>query len=181
MGESGNLNGSAAAYSAVGPKSLSLLEPVISASANEQRSERSVSERSIQVGAAAVPEAVSDHHAARRMRVSGVMDSELRSLTFVNTAMTALLSLGTGCLGFVLGLKSSVAVADKVPEATAALLKVVEPSITGLGVALYFFGVIAWITRIGYVSTIKRESNPELRQAPRERGKFGRIWLAVRS
>src|SRR5437870_8543962 len=47
---------------------------------------------------------VSVLHTERQMRIFGVTENELRTLTIVNAAVAFLFSLGTGCFGYLLNL-----------------------------------------------------------------------------
>ena len=117
------------------------------------------------------------------MRIYGVTENELRTLTIVNAAMTAVFSLGTGCFGFLLNLKSNAAMAEKMPAQTTEALKFIEPGLMWLGIAFYVIGVVAWFMRGSFIKTIKTESDPQLRQAAASArpGKLARIWDAMTS
>jgi hypothetical protein len=115
------------------------------------------------------------------MKIFGVTESELRTLSIVNAAMTALFSLGTGCFGFLLNLQASVALSDKVPAQTALLLKYAEPGLFWFGLVLYALGGLTWFMKGGFINTIKRESDPQLRQSTGQQGRLKRIWAAIRT
>jgi len=115
------------------------------------------------------------------MRIFGVTENELRTLTIVNAAVAFLFSLGTGCFGYLLNLDAAAAMTEKIPKETEALLKLVQPGLLSLGVAFYVAGAFAWIMRSGFINTIKRESDPQMRQAGRATGRLNRILEAVRS
>ncbi len=113
------------------------------------------------------------------MKIFGVTENELRTLTIVNAAMAAFFSLGTGCFGYLLNLQAGAAMTEKVPEQTAAVLNIVQPGLMFLGIAFYVLGFLSWILRGNFIATIKRESDPQQRQYPVTRGKVGRVWDAL--
>lgn len=118
-------------------------------------------------------------HTERKMKIYGVTDNELRTITIVNAAVAALFSLGTGCFGYLLNLRTDEAFAGTLPPATVSLMQAVQLGLFAFGVAFYVLGLVAWIMRGGFIATIKRESDPSLR-VPRTRGYISNLWAAIK-
>ncbi len=98
-------------------------------------------------------------HTERRMKVYGVTENELRTLTVINLAAVALFSLGTGSLAFGIDLHKDILLAGQnLPEGAKMLQDVVRP-IAFIGAAIFYgLGIAAWLYRGGFLRTIKKET-----------------------
>jgi hypothetical protein len=125
-------------------------------------------------------------HTKREMRIFGVTENELRTITIMNAATAFFFSLGTGCFGYLLNLQADAAFADKIPAATQRALDVFRPGLEWVGAAFYVAGIVTWLYRGGFVRTIKRESVPPpsavvALAASTRPNWFVRVWDAIRS
>jgi hypothetical protein len=92
------------------------------------------------------------------MKVYGVTENELRTLTIINAAVAALFSLGAACLGYGLNIHDSLLLVDNIPDKAKVLPDVVQPVAFSLAGVFFLFGLIAWLMRGGFISTIKKET-----------------------
>ena len=120
-------------------------------------------------------------HTEREMRIFGVTENELRTITAINAATAALFSLGTGCFGYLLNLQADLAFANKIPQQTQDMLNIVQPGLKWIGIVFYCLGILAWIYRGSFITTIKQESDPQLRAHARQirRNRFVRAWTEL--
>ena len=98
-------------------------------------------------------------HTERRMKVYGVTENEIRTLTMINIAAVVLFSLGTGLLAFGIDLHKDILLTGKnLPEAALPLQDVVRPlAFIGAGI-FYVLGIVSWFLRGGFLRTIKKET-----------------------
>lgn len=123
-------------------------------------------------------------HTSREMKIFGVTENELRTLTLVNAAIAALFSLGTGAAVYLLNISTDATFAGKLPESTTNLLHIIRVGLVVFCAAFYLLGIYTWVIRGSFIETIKTESDPALRQHARQSGqpgKWKRILAALRS
>ena len=93
------------------------------------------------------------------MKVYGVTENELRTLTVINLAAVALFSLGTGSIAFGIDLHKDILLAGQnLPEGAEMLQDVVRPIAFIVGAIFYFLGGVVWFHRGGFLRTIKKET-----------------------
>ena len=97
-------------------------------------------------------------HTERRMRVYGVTENELRTLTIINLAVAFLFSLGTGFVSFGLDLHKDVLMTSPLPPSAGVLADIARPLAFLVGGAFYLAGGSAWWMRRGFIEQIKQES-----------------------
>jgi hypothetical protein len=126
---------------------------------------------------------VSVIHTERQMKIFGVTENELRTLTIVNAAIALLTSLGTGFFVYLLNLSTDAMFAGKLDPTAKNLLSIVKPGLWVFGIVFYLAALYAWLQRDAFIDTIKTESNPSLRNQARaeKKGKLGKIWEAIKS
>lgn len=92
------------------------------------------------------------------MRIYGVTENELRTLTAINLGIATLFSVGSAMLGMGMDLHKDLLLATDLPP-KAEILKPTS-TILFLGCALFYIvGFIAVWMRRGFIETIKKESS----------------------
>jgi hypothetical protein len=97
-------------------------------------------------------------HTERNMKVYGVTENELRTLTAINVAVTALFSIATGLMAFSFDLQKDILLAEPLPDKAQVLDTVVQPAAFLGSLVLYGLGALTWFLRGGFLKTIKKES-----------------------
>jgi len=92
------------------------------------------------------------------MKVYGVTENELRTLTIINAAAAALFSIGAACLGYGLNLHASLLLVDNMPDKAKVLSDVVQPLAFYAAAVFFLLGIAAWLARGGFIKTIKKET-----------------------
>ena len=97
-------------------------------------------------------------HTERRMKVYGVTENELRTITIINLAVAALFSIGTGLVVFGFDLQKDILLTEQLPPGAKILDDVVRPASFIGGAVFYGLGLVFWFMRGGFIRTIKKET-----------------------
>jgi hypothetical protein len=97
-------------------------------------------------------------HTERRMKVYGVTENELRTLTAINLGIAVLFSIGSAMLGMALDLHKDILLVDPVPAKAAILVSHVQPGLWIGAAFFYVTGAVAMYLRGGFIKTIKKET-----------------------
>lgn len=113
----------------------------------------------ISVASSGSHELVKILHTERRMKVYGITENEIRTLTVINVAVVVLFSIGTGCIAFGIDLHKDLLLTPNLPEQAQVLKSVLRPLSYISGGVLYLLGLLVWYYRGGFIRTLKQESN----------------------
>lgn len=105
-------------------------------------------------------------YVGREVKVYGVIESELQSMSMFNTLSTTFFSLSSGSVFCAIGIWANAAFAEKLTPAGEILSTFVARGLVGL--AIVFAGLALWARykRGATWQAICRESKPAIRQAP---------------
>lgn len=96
-------------------------------------------------------------HTERSMKIYGVTENELRTLTAINLFMAFAWAVGSAFLGMGVDLHKDLLLAENIP-AKAEVLKDM-PTALFIGAAIFYIaGTIAFFVRGSFINTIRKET-----------------------
>lgn len=97
-------------------------------------------------------------HVERTVKIYPVVESELKTLSILNSLALVFSSVGTGLLTFAVGVVTDAAVQGQLTDYGRALVCVVAPVFGTLALISYGIAVAAWRSRGSELSRIREES-----------------------
>lgn len=97
-------------------------------------------------------------YSIRKMKCYSVTESELKQIGLANIAITSMGSIGTGLFAFGLDIYKDTAFTTSIPEATEAVISILQPILLIGGIAFWVIAIIAIFWRKSMMTLIKNES-----------------------
>jgi len=99
-------------------------------------------------------------HVEGRMKIYGVTENELRTISTINLAVVVFSSLGTGCIAFSIDLHKDIIMAGSVLAPNVKeIADIWRPLGFISGIVCYLIAATAWLVRGGFIKTIKNEAD----------------------